>query len=96
MDSLTELALSLQKPLLELVAQALMNELESRPISRKDAALLQGVSLPTYRRLRSNSPQIADDENYGEKKSPGCSLFSRHYFLFFLGEKKNTINTVTC
>ena len=52
MDSLTELALSLQKPLLELVAQALMNELESRPISRKDAALLQGVSLPTYRRLR--------------------------------------------
>ena len=66
MDSLTELALSLQKPLLELVAQALMNELESRPISRKDAALLQGVSLPTYRRLRSNSPQIADDENYGE------------------------------
>jgi hypothetical protein len=40
-------------PLLELVSQSLVREIESRNIARQDAAKLMGVSVPTYRRMVS-------------------------------------------
>jgi hypothetical protein len=40
-------------PLLDLVSQSLVREIESRNIARQDAAKLMGVSVPTYRRLVS-------------------------------------------
>jgi hypothetical protein len=52
-NGLVQLAASLRQPLLELVSQALIKELESQPIHHQDAARLLGVSLPTYRRLRA-------------------------------------------
>ncbi len=40
-------------PVLELVSQSLVREIESRNFARQDAAKLMGVSIPTYRRLIS-------------------------------------------
>lgn len=53
-DCLLQLAASRRQPLLEMVSQALIKELESQPIHHQDAARLFGVSLPTYRRLRAD------------------------------------------
>jgi DNA-binding NtrC family response regulator len=51
LDVLCQLAKEQQTPLLDMVAEHLLAELESRPMSRKTAATLLGVSIPTYRRL---------------------------------------------
>jgi hypothetical protein len=48
---LSQFAEEQQTPLLDIVSQYLLVELENRPISRKAAATLLGVSIPTYRRL---------------------------------------------
>lgn len=56
LNGLIQLALSRRQPLLEMVMQALVREIESRPVNKKDAALLLGVSMPTYRRLLSQAP----------------------------------------
>jgi hypothetical protein len=51
LEVLCQIAEEQQVPLLDMVAQHLLSELETRPISRKAAATLLGVSIPTYRRL---------------------------------------------
>jgi DNA-binding NtrC family response regulator len=51
LEVLCQIAEAQQTPLLDMVAQHLLTELERRPISRKAAATLLGVSVPTYRRL---------------------------------------------
>jgi len=49
-------ATSQQIPVLDYVANVLLNELETRKMTKREAANLMGVSLPTYRRLISESP----------------------------------------
>jgi len=51
-----ELAQKRQQPVFELVTDALVRVLEEKRFSKKDAAGLMGVSLPTYRRLLNHSP----------------------------------------
>ena len=55
-NGLAALALSRRQSLLEMVTLALVREIESRPINKKDAAILLGVSMPTYRRLTARAP----------------------------------------
>lgn len=56
MRDLFKTAASQQTPVLDYVTNVLLNELESREITKREAANLMGVSLPTYRRLTSKSP----------------------------------------
>ncbi|MCB1693718.1 MAG: sigma 54-interacting transcriptional regulator [Pseudomonadales bacterium] len=56
MDDLVEMSRVRQLPVLDLVSDALIKEIESRRLNRKDAAALMGVSLPTYRKMLSDSP----------------------------------------
>lgn len=53
LNELDEIARESNIPLLDLVSQSLVRELESRNLARQDAAKLMGVSVPTYRRLIS-------------------------------------------
>ncbi len=53
LNDLDDIAAERGIPLLELVSQSLVREIESRNIARQDAAKLMGVSVPTYRRLVS-------------------------------------------
>ncbi|MBV1876360.1 MAG: sigma 54-interacting transcriptional regulator [Pseudomonadales bacterium] len=55
MDEVISLSQQRRQTVFELVSMVLVKELESRQLSKKDAASLMGVSLPTYRRLTSAS-----------------------------------------
>lgn len=55
-DSLVEVARERRQPLLDVVFDALLKELEARRVNRKEAAALMGVSLPTYRKMISGTP----------------------------------------
>ncbi|HKI75458.1 MAG TPA: sigma-54 dependent transcriptional regulator, partial [Pseudomonadales bacterium] len=56
MGDLVDVARSLQQPVLDVVFDALLRELEKRGLNRKQAAALMGVSLPTYRKMVNDSP----------------------------------------
>lgn len=56
MHDLVEISKARQLPVLDVVGDALLKELEARRLNRKDAAALMGVSLPTYRKMLSDSP----------------------------------------
>ena len=55
-DRLVEASDQRKLPLLDVVSEALLKELEGRRLNRKEAAALMGVSLPTYRKMVSESP----------------------------------------
>ncbi|MDG1207422.1 MAG: hypothetical protein P8N51_18785, partial [Pseudomonadales bacterium] len=52
---LCDIAKSEGVPLLDFVLFVLTRELEARRLNKKDAALILGVSVPTYRRMISLS-----------------------------------------
>ena len=56
MDDVINLARQRRQSVFDLVSRALIKELETRHLNKKDAASLMGVSLPTYRRLVATSP----------------------------------------
>jgi len=53
---LVEVARARQQPVLEVVTNALLKELETRQLNRREAAALMGVSLPTYRKMLNEAP----------------------------------------
>jgi len=53
---LVEVARARQQPVLEVVTNALLKELETRQLNRREAAALMGVSLPTYRKMLNETP----------------------------------------
>ncbi|MFT4714621.1 MAG: DNA-binding NtrC family response regulator [Candidatus Azotimanducaceae bacterium] len=55
-QDLFTMATNQQIPVLDYVANILFEELETREITKREAANLMGVSLPTYRRIIANSP----------------------------------------
>lgn len=55
-EDLIEVAQARRRPLLEVVLDALLHELEARHLNRKEAAALMDVSLPTYRKMVNDTP----------------------------------------
>lgn len=55
-NQLIEFARLQRQPVLDVVSNALLRELEARRLNKRDAAALMGVSLPTYRKMISEAP----------------------------------------